>query len=82
MMLRTNVEELKKIQRREQHLFIKSMSITKDYNKVDIVNELSKMDYLPFANKISVIAAKMPNHPKKPKFNLKITNSEYFFSSF
>ena len=76
MMLRTNVDELKKIQRREQHLFLKSMSITKDSNKIDMVNELTKMDYLPFSNKISAIASKMTNHPKKPKFNLKVSNTE------
>lgn len=76
MMLLTDVEELKKIQKREEHIFIKSI-LTKNSNKmIDIVNELNKMDYLPFANKVTLIASKMPNHPKKPKFNLKIANSE------
>lgn len=76
MMLRTNVDELKKIQRREEHLFLKSMNMSKETSKLDIVNELSKMDYLPFSNKVNLIAAKMPNHPKKPKFNLKIASQE------
>lgn len=75
-MLKTDAQELKKIQRREQHVFLKTLSLGKDSSKIDIVNELSKMDYLPFSNKIASIASKMPNHPKKPKLNLKITNQE------
>lgn len=82
MLLRTNVDDLKKIQRREQQLFIKSLSIQKESHKLDLVNELSKMDYLPFSNKIAIIASKMPNHPKKPKFNLKITNQEFNIHNF
>ena len=76
MLLRTNVDELKKIQRREELLFLKSLNMNKEANKSDILNELSKMDYLPFSNKINLIASKMPNHPKKPKFSLKISNQE------
>lgn len=70
MMLRTNVNELKKIQRREENILLNALK------RKNIENPETKLDHLPFYNKILIIASQIPNHPKKPKKKI-IINNEY-----
>ena len=67
MMLRTNVEEPKKIQKKEEKALLSTFK-RKQIDSMDL-----KIDHLPFSDKITSIASKMPNHPKKPRMILKIT---------
>ena len=76
-MLRTTVEELKELHKKEEyeHKFrMNNNNSFYSFNLNQTIKTIFQFDHLPFSNLVFNIAGNMQNAPKKPEFKIKLEN--------